>query len=212
MRALTLALLPLILLASSAHALPKKLPPVDQCSGDASFAEFLSGLQQAVAKKDKNVLLALLSPDVFVSFDGATGRDEFARHWSFDAEEYGNVWDQIRTMLSLGCSNSENVRLIPSLSDQLDQYGADEVFEMRLILPGAKLFKEPGNEDTAAPIAAWTLATATSEGGDLWAGVRLPDEREGLVPDDKVYEPLGYRMTIEKVKGVWMITAFVAGD
>ena len=194
-----------------AAALPAKLPPVDQCR-DAPFAPFRKRLTQIVARHDRKGLLALLDPNVMIGFDGQRGRDQFARRWSFDPAEYGNVWDQLRTMLKLGCTNGNGVRLIPSLSDQLNDYGADEVSELRLILPGAKLFKEPANQRTATPVAPWSLATATESPGDLWTGVRLADGRDGFVPDDRVYEPLGYRMTIEKRGRTWRITAFVAGD
>jgi hypothetical protein len=54
--------------------------------------------------------------------------------------------------------------------------------------------------------------TAIKTGGDMWTGVRLPDGRKGWISDDDLYEPLGYRMTIERRAGEWAITAFVAGD
>lgn len=212
MRPIALVLFALLPAASAAPPFPARLPPVHQCNSDSSFARFHKKLTQAVAQQDRNQLLALLAPNVLVDFGGASGRDEFAKHWSFDPREYGNVWSQLETMLKLGCSNSDGVPLIPSLSGQLDRYGADEVFEMRLILPGAKLFKQPGEGRSAVPVAAWTLAKATNSGGDLWTGVRLPDGREGFISDGDLYEPLGYRMTVQKLGGKWMITAFVAGD
>ncbi len=30
--------------------------------------------------------------------------------------------------------------------------------------------------------------------------------------DDELYSPLNYRMVVEKLRGKWMITAFIAGD
>ena len=198
--------------AAPAAALPRTLPPVDQCKSDAGFVQFRNRLRLIASKKDRAGFLALLAPDVLVDFGGATGRDEFAKRWSFDPTEYGNVWDLLETMLKLGCTNSNEVRLIPSLSDQLGDQGADEAFEMRLVLPGAKLFREPGNDRTAKPVAPWTLGMATDSGGDLWTGIRLPDGRTGYISDDDLYEPLGYRMTIEKTAGKWEITTFIAGD
>jgi hypothetical protein len=200
------------MLAGSAHALPGRLPPVEQCSGDRGFVQFRNRLKQVVARKDRAALLAMLAPDVMIDFGGGAGREEFARRWSFDPNEYGNVWTQLQTMLKLGCTSAEGASLIPSLSEQLNDHGADEVFELRLVLPGAKLYRESGNEHTAAPIAAWSLATAVESAGDLWTRIRLADGREGLVSDDVLYEPLGYRMVVQKRSGRWMITVFVAGD
>jgi hypothetical protein len=206
------ALAALLLVTTPANAFPRRLPPVEQCSGDRGFVNFRNGLQDAVAKRNRAALLAMLAPDVLVSFGGDNGRDAFAKHWSFDPKEYGNIWGQLTTMLKLGCSNSEHIRMIPSLSGQLNDSDADEAFEVRLVLPGAKLFKKPGERRTAAGVPAWALAKVTNSGGDLWTGVKLPDGRQGFISDDDLYEPLGYRMLVEKRKGKWMITAFVAGD
>lgn len=202
----------LLLGASPPARFPERLPPVDQCQRDPGFARFRKELTRIVAAQDRDRLLAVLDADVMVDFGGGAGRDEFARRWSFDPSEHGNIWDQLRTMLGLGCSSANGIGMIPSLSEQLNDHGADEVFELRLVLPGARLFKEPGNTRTAEPVAAWSLGRATSSAGDLWTGIRLADGREGFISDDRLYEPLGYRMLVGKRGGEWRITAFVAGD
>ncbi len=51
-----------------------------------------------------------------------------------------------------------------------------------------------------------------SRASDTMTGVRLPDGREGFVTDDRAYELLGYRMTVERRGAKWMITSFVSGD
>jgi hypothetical protein len=212
MRLRAFAVAPLLAAAAPAYSLPQTLPPVDHCRGDASFVAFRERLRHVVAARHRDRLLALLDRQVMVDFGGGTGAAEFARRWSFDPEEHGNVWDQLATMLRLGCSNDNGIHLIPSLSGQLNEYGADELFELRLVLPRARLFGKPGNERTAAPVAAWSLGRVTNSSGDLWTGIRLADGRAGFMSDDELYEPLGYRMLIEKRRGRWTITAFVAGD
>jgi hypothetical protein len=68
---------------------------------------------------------------------------------------------------------------------------------------------EPSAKPATVP---WSVAVVTNRDSDTMTGVRLADGREGFVPDDRVYEPTGYRMIVEKRAGKWMITAFVAGD
>jgi len=204
---LALALLPLI--TSPAAAFPVRLPPIDQCKGDASFSNLLAGLKRTVAKKDRAALLALLAPDVLVNFGGGTGPKAFEEEWKFDPHEPGNVWDQLETMLRMGCAKDGGSRIIPSLSMQVEQ---DVAMEWVVILPGAKLYKAVGELSGKPQTIPWTVATVTSRASDKMTGVRLPDGREGYIPDDLVYEPIGYRMIIEKHRGKWMITAFVAGD
>ncbi len=204
---LALALLPFA--ASPAAAFPERLPPIDQCKSDASFSKFLAGLKRTVARKDRAALLGLLAPDVLVNFGGGTGSKAFEEEWKFDPREPGNVWDQLETMLKMGCAKDGGSRIIPSLPMQVDQ---DVAMEWVVILPGAKLYKMVGELSPKPQTIPWTVATVTSRASDTMTGVRLPDGREGYVPDDLVYEPIGYRMIIEKRRGKWVITAFVAGD
>ena len=204
---LALALLPVI--APPAAAFPERLPPIDQCKGDASFSRFLVGFKRTVAKKDRAALVALLAPDVLVDFGGGTGPKAFEDQWKFDPQEPGNVWDQLGIMLKMGCAKDGGSRIIPSLPMQVEQ---DVAMEWVVILPGAKLYKAVGELSSKPQTTPWTVATVTSRASDTMTEVRLPDGRDGYIADDLVYEPTGYRMIIEKHGGKWTITAFVAGD
>jgi hypothetical protein len=208
--------LSLMLIAATplrAASLPATLPPVDQCKGDPSFAKFRNSLKQVVARKDKKALLALLSPRVIVNFGGGSGSKAFLDMWSFDEpDDPDGIWATLKTMLLLGCARDKAVRIIPSLDMQMEPYYDELNDEVGLILPGAKLYQEAGVEAPNPRTIPWTLAPITSRAGDLVTGVRLPDGREGFIDDHELYEPLGYRLVIEKLKGKWMITAFVAGD
>ena len=209
MRAFALVLT--LMVSAPAAAFPDRLPPIDQCSADAGFTAFLAELKRVTAARDKNAFLALLADDVTVDFGGGSGRAALAIAWSFDPGEHGNLWEWLDRMLGMGCARVDGARVIPSLIEQVDTED-DDVFDMRLILPGAKLFREPGNEATASDVPSWTVVEAANTGGDLWTGVILPDGRKGWIADEDLYEPLSYRMTIEKRGTEWMITAFVAGD
>jgi hypothetical protein len=206
-----IALVLALLVSTPAATRPSTLPPIDQCSKDADFAAFLGELKRVTVARDRNAFLALLSDDVTVDFGGGSGRDAFAKSWSFDPGEHGNIWEWLDRMLGMGCARVDGARVIPSLIEQVDTEDGN-AFDMRLVLPGAKLFREPANEGTASDVPAWTVVDAINTGGDMWTGVRLADGRKGWISDDDLYEPLGYRMTIEKRGSKWMITAFVAGD
>ena len=205
-----------ILLAATplrAATLPATLPPVDQCKGDTGFAKFRNNLRQMVARKDKKALLAMLSPRVIVNFGGGTGSKAFLDQWSFDEpDDPDGIWATLTTMLALGCARDKAVRTIPSIDAQMEPYYDALDDDVGLILPGAKLYKEAGVEAPNSKTIPWTLAAITSRSGDLFMGVRLPDGREGLIDEHLLYEPLGYRLVIEKLRGRWMITALVAGD
>jgi len=156
--------------------------------------------------------MAMVAPDVFSNFGGAVGRTAFAEQWSFDPHEYGNIWDQLELMLRMGCALHDGDRVIPSLLTQLDAYPDDDVADVVLILPRAKLYESAGVEAAKPATTPWTFASVISRASDTMTGVRLPDGREGYIADNQVYEPIGYRMVVKKVRGRWLITAFIAGD
>ena len=197
------------LLASPGSAVPDKLPPVDECKADAGLPAFRARLAAAAGKRDAEALLTMLSPDVLIDFGGGIGREAFVEQWR-PREIESALWPLLDRILPLGCARSGKARVIPSLIEQLDPF-EDEV-EMILILPGALLYKGAGEKSPKPETKAWTLARVTSRVADWGTGVRLPDGREGYIPDDDVYEPLDQRLVIEKRGGKWMITAFVAGD
>ena len=190
---------------------PLKLPPVHECSDDRDFDRFRYELMQAVARRDKEALLAKFAPDVLLSFGGSRGRNDLLKEWGFDAAEYGNIWTQLETLLKLGCARSGAARIIPSLITQVEPFEDDGVGRV-LLLPGATLYESRGVESPNSDTVSWTLATVTSRVADWGTGVRLPDGREGWIPDEELYDPIGYRLVIEKRGGSWRVTAFVAGD
>lgn len=192
-----------------AQALPAKLPPIEQCKGDAGFEQFRSKLSQAVANKDRAAFEALLSPAVLVSFGGAIGIEEFEQQW--DVAE-PDVWAVLRKLLRGGCARSDSARIIPSLSTQLEPFGEEELVDRVLILPGAKLYESIGVESKDPRTEPWSVVPVIDRAFDLGTGVHLPDGREGFIADDELYEPGEYRLMIEQRDGKWMITAFIAGD
>ena len=97
MRAVALFLT--LLVSTPATARPTTLPPIDQCSKDADFAAFIGELKRVTAARDRNAFLGLLADDVTVDFGGVSGREDFAKVWSFDPGEHGNVWEWLDRML-----------------------------------------------------------------------------------------------------------------
>jgi hypothetical protein len=154
----------------------------------------------------------MLSPHVIVDFGGGKGAKAFVQQWSFeDSDDPDGIWAVLGRMLSLGCARDGHARVIPSFMVQLDPY-PDAREEFALVLPGAKLYEEAGVESAWPKTEPYTIATITSRAGDIFDGVRLPDGRTGLIDDHQLYDPLGYRIVVEKLRGKWMITAFIAGD
>jgi len=200
------------LIALVAAGAPLKLPPVDQCSRDAGFKAFHSSLKQAVAKRDQAAFMKLVAPDVLVNFGGDKGHATFVKQWEIGSAK-SELWRQFDAILPLGCARVESARVIPSLAGQFDSDQDDDVFELAVVVgPGAKLRKALAKDSPAIATLSWDVVRPLSNEGETQTKVRLKDGREGWLWAKEVRSPIDYRATIEKRKGKWMITAFVAGD
>ena len=201
-----------LLLLAAAQAAPAKLPPVDQCSRDASFKAFHASLKSAVAKRDGDAFLKLLAPDVLVNFGGENGKAVFAKQWEVKSRT-SKLWAQMDTIVRLGCARVDSAAVMPSLAGQFDYDEDANVFELSVVTaPAAKLRKTQGLGSATIATLAWDVVRPIGNEGEAWTKVRLRDGREGWLRADELRSPLDYRAVAEKRKGKWMITAFVAGD
>ena len=89
-----------------AAAAPARLPPVELCGGDAEFSQVRRQLEQAVAARDEDGLVALMSDDVRFSFGGGVGRDGFKQHWSAAPQEQAQLWTEFGRAMKLGCAKA----------------------------------------------------------------------------------------------------------
>lgn len=201
-----------MLLAIALAAGAARLPPVDQCAGDPSFARFRADLIRTIERKDRKALLDLLADDVLVDFDGSAGRREFARAWNLDRSGAAKsaVWRELRTVMRLGCARIDRARVAPSLVGQLSD--ADQ-FEKFIAMPGAKLRQTPS--DRGRVIATLNFHLVTFREGDApngWLRVATSDGRRGYLRRDQMRGALEYRAQFEKARGRWRMTSFVQGD
>jgi hypothetical protein len=205
------AILALLLAVAPAVHRPQ-LAPIDQCATLPGFAAFRTSLQAVIARKDGTALLAIVDPDIDISFGGERGQETFLRLWALDHPQTSPVWAELTEMLRLGCASDGTVATVPALSSLLpERY---DVFEtMIAVRPGSPLRAKP---DDAARVVAkldWDIVELGQwDGRSEWIPVKLADGRRGYVRKNEVRSPIGYRATFEKVHGDWKITTFLEGD
>jgi hypothetical protein len=165
-----------------------------------------------VAKRDGAAFMKLVAPDVLVNFGGDNGRATFAQQWEVGSAKSG-LWKQFDAILPLGCARVESARVIPSLAGQFASDEDADVFELAVVVsPSAKLRKTSAKDSAAIATLSWDVVRPLANEGETQTKVKLKDGREGWLWAKEVRSPIDYRATIEKRKGRWMITAFVAGD
>ena len=214
MRRCVCAVAALLLAARPVHAAPRTLAPVDQCSADAGFAVFRQALGRAVARRDAPALKRLLAPDVLVNFGGDIGWAAFSRQWALDRPGKSGVWKELERILPLGCARVDKARVLPSLAGQFSADDDQDAFETMVVVErGAALRAREQADSRIVAKLNWDLVTALeAPDGGKHIKVRTGDGREGWLARRALRSPLDYRAVVEKQRGRWRITAFVAGD
>jgi hypothetical protein len=199
-----------LLAALALSAAATRLPPVDQCLHDPSFAEFRTALASAVEKRDIDALTALMADDVRVSFGGRYGKEQFRAYWRSAPANSEDLWAELSEALSLGCAVKGEARVFPSMFAQADDFDG---FETWIARPGARLRRAPR---TSAPIVArlsWDVLQLDGQwNGEPWIPVRSLDGRRGYVHKSAARSPIDYRLVARRQGEGWAIIAFVAGD
>ena len=202
----------LVALALAAAA-PTRLPPIDQCTRDASFRRFRQELTRIAKERDAAALMAVLDDNVMTDFGPeGTGRIAFTKTWQFDEPASSGVWDELDIILRLGCTVENGVWAMPSFGHQLD--GDADPFETFLVIdPVAVLRAEPKDDAKSVARLNWDLLALVEvlPDGD-WFRMRLHDGRSGFVRKTQLRNPLDYRMIVQRTSEGLRITAFIAGD
>ena len=191
--------------APAAHGLPRRLPPIDQCSADRSFARFTDELRGIAKRQDSRAFVALFAPEA---------KKPTGYGGDIDPNDVMPVenWLSLETVLRMGCTRSKNAFVMPSVSVQTKLYSPDSLRNKAVVIGGAEFFKFVGEDRVPAGKLDWEIVTVTNMSGDFFYGVRLPDGRSGWVDDYDLYflDPrYGHsEIRFEKRDGRWMITHF----
>ena len=189
-----------------------RLPPVDRCAADASFVAFRTELQQALVRKDREHVLAIVSDDIMVNFGGGAGREEFSRTWTLDSPEASRLWHALGEALRLGCVPGEDgIYWAPSL---FQEEGIDDPFSVALAIhPEASLHQAADEASPVVAILNWDLVTVPEWIGDAaWQRVEMADGRTGYVRTTALRSPVDYRAGFRQIGGRWRMITFIAGD
>jgi len=197
-----------------AAAAPQFLPPVERCGGDPEFSRVRSRLNRAVAHRDLDGLVALMSNDVRISFGSGVGKEAFVRQWSSSPSDRARLWLELDKVLRLGCAKAvdgsgREYRAMPAMfvtGDGLDG------FSTWVALPSAVIRRRPkASASVRTRLAAWSVLENVDHDGGDWIEVRsngLP----GYISTKQARSLLDYRIVFGHREGQWRITAFVAGD
>ena len=197
---------------SAAAAQPRRLPPVDQCAADASFAAFRTSLLDAVARRDAAFVLSIVADDIMFNFGGGEGRVAFSELWTLDRPEASGLWAELGAVLRLGCARDGDTMWAPSMFRQLDDL-EDPTSALVALGGGAVVRAAPSEDSAALARLEWDVLTwRSADSPEDWVAVALADGRAGFVRRDEVRSLLDYRAGFVRRGGRWRMHYFIAGD
>ena len=197
--------------------------PVDEGKSDASFYAFRTKLIAAAEGKDSKYILSMIDRNIALSYGGDAGTADFKRIWRIDKAD-SQFWDEFLPVIKNGGTFSVEGRqkqfwapyTFMSFPAGLDNFEHEAIFGNNV-----NLREKP----TAGAVVITTLSynvvkvdyenSVKLKNSDTeydWLKVETLGGKKGYVKADYVRSPIDYRAVFEKKRGVWKITAFIAGD
>ena len=191
-----------------------RLPPVDECSTDASFVAFRTALNEAVDRRDRDALLALVADNIEVDFGGGAGRNHFAQTWELDRPADSRLWDELGQALRLGCVRDPEGGYFISPSFSAEELENADPFETALaIRPGTEFLAAIAHTGGVVALLDWDVVTVPDWDFEApWQRVVLGDGHTGYVRTQDLRSLLDYRAFFGRVNGEWRLVTFIAGD
>lgn len=212
----------IVMLAITATAKTRKLYPVDEGAKDASFKAFRGKLIEAVRDRNTRFILTALHPKVHLSFGGQSGVKDFVEIWRPDSKD-SELWNELSAILSLGgtFSIAEGKRIFwapytfSTFPDDFDSYEYAAI-----IGENVRVRSQMSTASSIVTNLSYDIVKATfpvsenPQKGDVpgWVKVVVPDGRTGYVAKRFIRSPIDYRLGFERIRGKWLITAFIGGD
>ena len=187
--------------------------PVDQAAAQPDFFAFRARLQAAVARRDKEAVLAVIHKDIKNSFGGNGGVDEFKQVWELD-KPGTPLWEELAQVLSLGGSFMGDGRFVAPYVFSRWPSGTDPYGFVAVIGTGVRVRAEASASAMSTHSLSFEIVEElqTRATNDAWVAVILADGKTGFVDKRFVRSPLDYRAIFEMSAGRWQITMFIAGD
>ena len=217
LRALIPVLLIAVLGAASAAAQDRKLPPVDEAAGDASWLRFKKQLAGAIEKRDKQFLLSILDKNVRNQDERTRGVAHFRKQWELDTAD-SPLWRELASALQLGSAHIKRDKrrelCVPYLLGRWpDDVGpADHGV---VISRDAAVQSEPSTSSASLGtlsydivyVADWEIDDKAASVKQKWVKIRYRN-RDGYIPEEQVRSPIEQAACFVKSGNGWRMTAF----
>ena len=216
MRALLLILVA-VLVALPAAAQERKLPPVDEAAGDASWLRFKKQLTGAVEKRDKQFLLSILDKNVRNQDERTRGIAHFRKQWELDTDDTP-IWRELSAALQLGGAFIKRDKRREFCVPYLLGRWPDDISPVNhavVISRDAAVQSEPSSASASlgalsydiVDVADWEIDDKAPNAKQKWVKIRYKN-RDGYVPEEQVRSPIEQAACFVKGANGWRMTGF----
>lgn len=216
--ALAFAFAALVLSSAPVIAQERKLAPVDEAAGDASWQRFKKRLLEAVQKRDKHYLLSILDKNVRNQDERTRGVANFRKQWELDTDD-SPVWRELATALQLGGAWIQREKRPRELCTPyiLGRWPYElEPFNHGVVIArDTPVQAEPTSASPAlgslsydiVAVADWEVDDKVASVQQKWVRIRYRD-RDGYIPEEQIRSPIEQAACFAKSGGTWRMTAF----
>ena len=219
MRFITALLLAIVFTGvACVHAQERKLPPVDEAAGDASWLRFKKQLVDALDRHDKQFVLSILDKNIRNQDEKQRGIANFRRQWELDTAD-SPLWRELRTALQLGSAYMRREKNQRELcAPYLLGRWPDDIEPVRhgvVISRDAQVQVEPSNTAAAVgalsydivPVVDWEVDDKAPDAKQKWVKIRYRN-RDGYIPEEQIRSPIEQAACFVKTASGWRMTAF----
>ncbi|TNE37316.1 MAG: SH3 domain-containing protein [Alphaproteobacteria bacterium] len=192
------------------------LVPPSEDAFDAGFLAYRRELQQAVAGRNLEKVLSLVSADVLISQDGEQGRAELSA--LLEAPDAGEAnWQELQDILALPSVAISGARYcapyvacapLPEGADDLEPF--ETVFAVK---PKVSVRAAPSEDAEVVTVLSYqSVQLAAVLDDPQWAEVIVENGDTGFVARSDIRQMLGAKAEFAKEGGVWRMKSFQMED
>lgn len=204
---------------AAAEASARRAPPVDQAPRDPALVRVRAAILEAAKARDFKRLTLHLDPRIKLDYGGGSGAAEFGRRLAKEP----SLWAELVWVLDHGGRFERDGSYWAPYTFTSDAEGLD-AFEAGIIV--AENVPARAEPRADAPILA-TLRRQAIKVTDWrnsdkaprpfynrrdWVKIELPGKRAAWIEGRFVRSVVDFRAGFVRVRGVWKMNAFIAGD
>jgi hypothetical protein len=196
----------------------KPILMVNQATRDPALVKVIAAMLAAAKARDWSKLSPHVAENIQLDFGGGKGRAEFGRRLAKSL----SAWDELVWVLEHGGKFEKDGAFMAPYTFSVDT-GKLDPFEAGVLVTKAKVHAEPREnapvlaefDRTAIKVVDWKTSENTPSPfyrRQDWVQVELAGKRKGWLQAKYVRSVVDFRAAIQKVRGVWKMNAFLAGD